>query len=477
MKSVAVIGAGFAGLSAALEIARAGMRVTVVDALPSAGGRAQRLEFGGYRFDAGPTLLVMTDVLRSTLGNDAFERLGLRRLSPGYRVFWPDGERFDMSSNLAEFLEQTARFEGPLRNAQAVRYLARVHDLYVRSRTNILDVDHTVGSFVRTLLAPGRFSPWAAGGLRTFVHRSFASRRVVDALTFQPLYLGTSPRRAPALYAMLAVEEVIGGIWYCPGGTGAVVDALVRQCEAAGVRFSFGRLVGEIGVSGNRARSVVCSDGTIDVDGVVVTADRETALTTLFAQPRPVRSPRYGHSAMVWYLGVRQPLALPHHSVMLPADPWAEYERLDNGSVPNEPLIYACNPAVDDAAVAPPGHSALLVLAPVPNVRALPKFDEAALFDRVVSQLERHAGPFRSEIELVRARGPREFQADLRLTDGAAFGPDHTLDQMGAFRPPIRHARYDNVVFAGSGTHPGSGVPMVVLSGRMAARRLAGVLT
>ncbi|HXM07025.1 MAG TPA: FAD-dependent oxidoreductase, partial [Candidatus Acidoferrum sp.] len=230
MKSVAVIGAGFAGLSAALELARRGVRVTVIDALASAGGRAQRLEFEGYRFDAGPTLLVMTDVLRSTLGDDAFERLELRRLSPGYRVFWPDGERFDMSSNLAEFLEQTARFEGALHNAEAVRYLTRVHDLYVRSRANILDVDHTVGSFVRTLLAPGRFSAWAVGGLRAFVRRSFRSSRVVDALTFQSLYLGTSPRRAPALYAMLAVEEVIGGVWYCAGGTAAVVDALVREC-------------------------------------------------------------------------------------------------------------------------------------------------------------------------------------------------------------------------------------------------------
>jgi phytoene desaturase len=476
VKSVAVIGAGFAGLSAALELARRGVRATVIDALPSAGGRAQRLEFEGYRFDAGPTLLVMTDVLRTTLGNDAFERLELRRLSPGYRVFWPDGEHFDMSSNLAEFLEQTTRFEGTLRNAEAVRYLARVHDLYLRSRANILDVDHTVGSFVRTLLAPGRFSPWAAGRLRAFVRRSFASPRVVDALTFQPLYLGTSPRRAPALYSMLAVEEVVGGIWYCPGGTAAVVDALVSRCEAAGVRFSFGREVEEIRVSGGRARTLICPDARIDVDGVVVTADRETAMTTLFARKRPARSPRYGHSAMVWYVGLRKRLELPHHSVMLPSDPWREYERLDSACIPNEPLVYACNAAVDDASIAPPGHSALLLLAPVPNTRALPAFEETALFDKVISRLERHAGPIRPEIALVRARGPREFRSDLRLTHGAAFGPDHTLDQMGAFRPPIRHARYDNVVFAGSGTHPGSGVPMVMLSGRMAATRLAGAL-
>ncbi len=473
MKSVAVVGAGLAGLSAALELARRGAEVTVVEALSTAGGRAQRLQYGAYRFDAGPTLLVMTDVLHGTLGAAGFKRLGLRRLEPGYRVFWPDGERFDLSSDLAKLLTQIARFEGPLHNAPALRYLARVHDLYRRSRTNILDVDHTPGSFVRTLLAPGRFSPWAVGGLRSFAQRHFTSSHVVDALTFQPLYLGTSPLRAPALYAMLAVEEAVGGVWYCAGGTAAVVTALVEACTAAGVRFEFDSVVKEVRTAGRSAQAVVLENRTIEADGVVVTADRETAITSLFGSSRS-RRVRYGHSAMLWYVAVRRPVALPHHSVFLPSDPWRSYAELDAGKIPQEPLVYACNPAVNDAGVAPPGCSALTLLAPVPNALALPEFDEAALFDAVLPALERQAGALRDDIEFVRTRGPREFAGELRLAHGAAFGPDHTLDQMGAFRPSIRHPKFDNVVFAGSGTHPGSGVPMVLLSGRMAARRLMG---
>jgi phytoene desaturase len=390
-------------------------------------------------------------------------------------VLWPDGERLDVSSNLADFLEEVAKFEGPLRNAQTLRYLARVHDLYRRSRSNILDVDHTVGSFVRMLLAPGRFSPWAMGKLRRFARRHFRSSRVVDALTFQPLYLGTSPRRAPALYAMLAVEEIVGGIWYCAGGTAAVIDALVGECRALDVRFQFGRVVREVCVRNGRARAVACDEATIDADGIVVTADREMAATTMFAPVRAARPVRYGHSAMVWYAGVRKPVDLPHHTIVLPVEPWREYERLDAGRLPAEPLVYICNASVNDPSAAPPGHSALLLLAPVPNARALPVFDESAFFDRVLTSVERHAGALRSDIAFVQTRGPREFAHDLRLTQGAAFGPDHTLDQMGAFRPPIR-SRYANVVFAGSGTHPGSGVPMVLLSGRLAARRLSEAL-
>jgi phytoene desaturase len=473
VKSVAVVGAGLAGLSAALELARRGMQVRVVEALSTAGGRAQRLQYGAYRFDAGPTLLVMTDVLRATLGEEGFKRLGLRRLEPGYRVFWPDGECFDLSSDLAELLAQIARFEGPLHNAPALRYIARVHDLYLRSRANILDVDHTPGSFVRTLLSPGQFSPWAVGGLRSFAQRHFTSSHVVDALTFQPLYLGTSPRRAPALYAMLAVEEAVGGVWYCEGGTAAVVDALFEACTEAGVRVEFDSVVKEVRTSGRTAHAVVLENETIEADGVVITADREAALTSMFAPSRS-RSVRYGHSAIVWYVGVRRPVALPHHSVFLPSDPWRSYAQLDAGELPRAPLVYACNPAIDDAGVAPPGCSALTLLAPVPNALALPEFDEAALFDAVLSSIERQAGALRNDIEVVQSRGPREFAHELRLTHGAAFGPDHTLDQMGAFRPSIRHPKFDNVVFAGSGTHPGSGVPMVLLSGRMAARRLMG---
>jgi phytoene desaturase len=329
---------------------------------------------------------------------------------------------------------------------------------------------------VRTLLAPGHFSPWAVGSLRGFVRRSFRSPHVVDALTFQPLYLGTSPRRAPALYAMLGVEEVVGGVWQCPGGTASVVDALLAQCETEGVRFTFGRVVETIGVENERAQTIVCRDATIDVDGVVITADREWATATLLGEGTHKRRPRYGHSAIVWYVGLRKQLDLLHHTVMLPSDPWKAYERLDDGGIPDEPLVYVCNAAVDDATVAPAGHSALLLLAPVPNADALPAFDERALFEKVVSRVEVHAGPIRSEIAVVRSRGPREFRDDLRLTYGAAFGPDHTLDQMGAFRPPIRHPRYRNVTFAGSGTHPGSGVPMVMLSGRMAARHLTEAL-
>ena len=471
MKSVAVVGAGFAGLAAALELARSGVRVTVLEAHAHAGGRAEQLREAGFTFDSGPTLLVMTDALRSALGEEAFASLALRRLEPGYRVTWPGGERFEMHSDIAEFLDEFARFEGTNRRSAALAYLACVHEQYVQARAKILEVDHTPLSFARALLSPGRFAPWSLGKLQPFVRRYVRNPRVQEAMTFQPLYLGMSPLRSPAMYALLAVEEIVGGVWYAPGGTGAVVRALVRECERAGVRFAYGTTVRNIHVNGKAAVTFGGSSAAY-FDGIVVTADREVAMERLFGAPSARRRLRYGHSAMLWYLGVRGSLPLPHHTVMLPQDTRSAYEALDRGALPDDPLVYACNPVVSDAAVAPAGFSALMLLAPVPNARALPQFDERALRERVLARVERETGPIAGRIVYERTRSPRDFASKLHLAHGAAFGPDHALDQMGPFRPAIRHSRFGNVVFAGSGTRPGSGVPMVLISGRLAAQRL-----
>lgn len=473
-----VVGAGFAGLSAALELARAGVRVTVLEAEPVAGGRAQRFTTpDGFAFDLGPTLIVMTDVLRGVLGAQRFAALGLRRLEPGYRVTWPDGAAFDVSSDVATLLANLERFPPAPKPSRTLRFLADVHEHYLEARAKILERDHSPLSFAAALARPGRFRPWAFGSLERFVRRTFAHPRIVDALTFQPLYLGTSPLRAPALYAMLAVEEIVGGVWYAPGGTGAIVDALVAAARAHGVTFAFGERVVEIATERGRARAARTTAQTYDADAVVVTADRESAMRTFVAADRSGRRQRYGHSACVWYLGLDRALDGPHHRVFLPAHSRAAYAQLDAGMLPDEPLVYACNPAVSDPSVAPVNGAALLLLAVVPHRGILPDIDEERYFERVLRVAERGFGPLRDRIVYRRTRGPAAFERELGLPYGAAFGPDHLLDQMGPFRAPIRHRALANLTFAGSGTHPGSGVPMVLLSGRLAARRLLGAAT
>ncbi len=471
VKSALVVGAGFAGLSAALHLARAGVAVEVLEAADRPGGRAQAWSSGGYRFDLGPTLVVMTDLLEEVLGADRFAALELMRLEPGYEVRWPDGERFAVHSDIALSLAEFERME-PGVTPRALDYFARVHGAYRDARKEVLERDRSLLSFAGLLARPGRMRPWIAGSLRRFTERFFHRQRLVEALTFQSLYLGTSPLRAPAIYALLPVVEAIEGVWFAPGGMASIVDAFVEAAQSCGVRFSYERRVERIERRADGSWSASTAERSYEADAVVIAADREPSLALLGAQPPRFRAMRYGHSALCIYLGVRRQVDLPYHSVLLPDDPWRAYTQLDGGSLPDDPLLYAYNPVARDASAAPADGSALLVLAPVPNLTALREAELAAFRTRIFARLEREVGELREFIEVERVRGPAEWASELGLMHGAAFGPDHGLDQMGPFRPPIVDRRFPGLAFAGSGTRPGSGVPMVILSGRLAAEHL-----
>ena len=472
VKSALVVGAGLAGLGAALELARAGLAVDVFEAADRPGGRAQALVSpdGRFRFDMGPTIVTMTDVLRRALGDDAFARLGLRRLEPGYRVLWPDGGHLDMHSDIALWLDEIRRFT-PDRAADALHYLARMQEHLAVSRARILETPCAPSDVARLLLRPGKLRPWALRGLRSTAERSFRHPRLVQAATFQTLYLGLTPSRAPAAYGLLMSSEVVDGIWYAPGGTAAIVAALVGECERHGVAFHYGAPVSQVIVNAGRAQGAVAAGRMRRADAVVVAADREPAARDLLGASGARRTVRYGHSALVYYFGLAAQPALPHHTVLLPDDPWRAYAMLDAGAVPDEPLIYLCNPAVNDPSATPGAVSALV---PVPNRRVLAELDADAIAARVLERLRRHDPAFGNPVLFRAERGPKELERDLGLEAGAAFGPAHDLLQMGPLRPSIAYGGARNLAFAGSGTRPGSGVPMVLISGRLAAAHVLG---
>jgi phytoene desaturase len=470
-RSAVVVGAGLAGIATALELARKGVRVRVLEALDRPGGRAQQWIEQGYRFDLGPTIIVMTDVLRRALGDRAFESLELQRLEPGYTVGWEGGDRLAMHSDIALALQEFARYE-PDGAARILAYLAEVHDAYEQAKEQVLERDHTLWSYLAAILRPGRARAWIISPLRRFVERHLHHPRLVQAMTFQPLYLGSSPLRSPAMHALLGVQEIMGGVWYPRGGTWGIVEALLRECEAHGVEFTYDTRVERIEQTPSGGVRCEFRGSSIEADAMVVSSDREPSLALFNGKAARERSPRYGHSAILWYWGIDSPVDLGHHTILLPDDPWSAYARIDAARLPDSPMLYLCNPVASDPGAAPPGGSALLALAPIPNRSALPDFDAIAFRERVLDRIERHAGPFRDRIVVERVRGPEAFERELGLMHGAAFGPDHTLDQMGPFRPSIAHPTMRNVVFAGAGTRPGSGVPMVLISGRLAAERL-----
>ncbi len=474
MKSAIVVGAGMAGLAAALELARAGLAVNVFEACDRPGGCAQELRSPDdrFRFDMGPTIITMTDVLRRALGDAAFGALSLRRLEPGYRVLWPDGAHFDMHSDISLWLSEIARYRND-GAGDALQYLAMMHEQSVESRSRILEERWTPLTVAKLVGRPGGLRPWVFGNLRRLAQRYFVHPRLVEAATFQTLYLGLTPQRSPAIYGLLMSGEVVGGVWYAPGGTAAIVSALVAECVRLGVAFHFGKPVTKISVEQKRARSVVVHGQTHHADAVIVAADREPALRKLL-DVRGSRRLRYGHSALVFYIGFEGTLEFPHHTVSLPDDPWRSYEQLDRGLVPDDILLYVAHPAASDATAT---AGAITALVPVPNRKALRDIDADAMYGKIIARLEHHYGTLAERVVYRSHRGPRQFEEQLGLAYGAAFGPDHRLRQMGPLRPSIAYRGARNLAFAGSGTQPGSGVPMVLISGRLAAEQVLRSVT
>lgn len=467
MKSAIVVGSGFAGLSAALELARAGVAVTVCEAADRPGGRAQLHESpdGRFRFDMGPTIITMRDTLARTLGKDAMRELELRRLEPGYRVAWSDGESFDMHSDVALWLAEVTRLGGGA--ADALKFLSDGYEMLDGAMAAILENPWTGSSWTRLFTSKPRLKPWAMGSLKAMAARAFSHPKLVEAMTFQTLYLGMTPNRAPAAYSLLAAQEIVDGIWYARGGAAAIVASLARRCEAHGVTFRYATRVTNVVRYGKRARGVETTSGTFAADAVVLACDRDPALRTLLQRPAK-RAVRYGHSALVYYLGFSNPLALPHHTVLLPSDTERLYADLDAGRVPSSLALYACNPFASDDTATP---GALTVLVPIPNLGRV-QADHDAIFVQVLEALETRFGVRANDVRYRYERGPKQFETELGVAFGAAFGPSHDLLQMGPFRPSIDCPGLRNVAFAGSGTRPGSGVPLALISGRLAAARL-----
>ncbi len=439
VKSALVVGAGFAGLSAALHLARAGVAVKLLEAADRPGGRAQAWSSGEYHFDLGPTFVAKPEVFEEALGAERFAALELMRLEPGYEVRWPDGERFAMHSDIALSLAEFERIE-PGVTSHALEYFASVQGAERDARAGIIERDRS---------------------LRRFTERFFHHRRLVEALTFQSLFLGSSPLRAPAIDALLPVVEATEGLWFAPGGMASIVDGFVDAGRALGVAFSYGRRVERIERNGDGAWRAVTTEQSDEADAIVVAIDREPSFALLGVRSPRLGAMRYGHSALCLYLGVRRRIELPYHTIFLPNDPWRAYAQLDGGNLPDEPPIYTYNPVARDASAAPADGSALLVLAPVPNLSALRQEELAAFRKRIFERLEHEVGELREFLEVERVRGPAEWASELGLVHGAAFGPERGPDR-----------RFPRLAFAGSGSHPGSGVPMAVRSGRLAAEHL-----
>jgi phytoene desaturase len=483
-RQVLVIGAGLGGLAAAIRLRHQGYEVTVLERHALPGGRCGLWESEGFRFDTGPTLLLMVEYLHALfrdVGRRTEAYLDLVQLDPNYRVHYADGRTLDVTSRLNAMLQEVERIE-PGAGPGLLRFLAATAALYRVGLDGFVDRNvHHRRDFLSLRNALLLVRGGAMRRLERLVARFFRSEALRHTFSFQSLYLGLSPFEAPAIYGLLPYTEVAGGLWFPRGGMHALPRALARLAAELGVRFRYQTDVVGLEREEGRIAAVRLTDGTrLTADLVLANADLPYVYQTLLGEPHP-RAGRFAYScsAFLMQLGVRRRYpGLPHHTLVVPPDlRGACGDIFGRHQVPAVPPYYICNPSKTDPSLAPPGCENVYVLVPVPSQKPGREIDwsvEGPRLEReMLVRLERFGMPgLRDHLVARRTFTPTDFAGRFSATRGEAFGLAHGLDQVGYLRPHNRHPRYRNLYFVGQSTHPGCGIPMVLISARLVAERM-----
>ncbi len=478
---VIVVGAGLSGLAAALHLAGRGREVTVVERLDVPGGRAGRLDVGGYRLDTGPTVLTMPDIVDETLaavGESVGRRLDLVPLTPAYHARFADGSALAVHSDPGAMVEEVTGFAGAAEARGYLRLRSWLERLYRAEYDRFIaaNLDSPLA-----MLTPHLARLVALGGFSTLdrqVGRFLRDERLRRVFTFQSLYAGVAPQRALAVYGVIAYMDTVAGVFFPRGGVRALPDALAGAAAAAGVRFRYGETVTALERTGARVRAVRTAGGErLACDAVVLTTEPDLAYALLGRAPlRPVPL-RAAPSAVVVHLGAGRRWDTAHHVISFGAA-WRETfrELVATGATMTDPSLLITRPTATDSTLAPAGHDLLSVLAPVPNLRrAGIDWDRRgrAYAAEIVGVAARRVLPGLTDATVLHLLTPADWAA-AGLTAGTPFSYAHTLAQTGPFRPRNFPGHTENVVLAGSGTTPGVGVPTALISGRLAADRVTG---
>lgn len=483
---VVVVGAGLAGLSAALHLAGRGRAVTVVEREPWPGGRAGRLDIDGYRIDTGPTVLTMPDIIDETfaaVGETTSNRLELSPVDPAYRAEFADGSALDVHSDADRMADAIADFAGSGQAAGYRRLRTWLTRLY---RT---EFDGFIGANFDSplsLLTPRLAQLTAIGGFRRWdrmVKRHISDERLQRIFTFQSLYAGVAPRDALAVYAVIAYMDTIAGVVFPRGGVRALPDALAAAATDAGVQFRYGATVTGLEQSGGRVRAVLTEQaGRISCDAIVLTTELPQTYALLGRTPRRAVRLRASPSAVVTHLGCPAVARDTAHHTILFGEAWDQTftDIIRDGRLMTDPSLLVTRPTAGDPALAPEGRDLLYVLAPAPNLeRGTIDWSRAgaAYAEGLVAHVADRLLPgLREDATVLDVVTPADW-ARQGMAAGSPFALAHTFGQTGPFRPANMVRGIDNAVLAGSSTVPGVGVPTTLISGRLAADRITGAAT
>ncbi len=477
-KNVVVIGSGFGGLSMANRLQSMGMQVTLLEKREKVGGRAYQFKEKGYTFDMGPSLITAPEII-----GDVFRAAGRRRedyldlipLDPFYRVYFHDGSYIDYKGDPEEMKAQIARFS----ERDAMRYddfmeaIKPVYDAVITDRLGAQPFDtwKSMIDFTPRALKLKAYLP-----VSTYAKLYFRDFRTQFMFSFHPLFIGGNPFRSPSVYIMIPYLEREQGVWFTKGGMYSLVEAFAKLFIEQGGDIHTNAEVTEIEVQNGHATGVVANGKHYPADLVVSNADVAFTYKNLVAPEhrkkwtdKKLDKMDYTMSCFLLYIGVRKQYPqLEHHTLILAK----RYKDLlkdifDNKVLPEDFSMYLHAPTKSDPEMAPEGCESLYVLVPCANLKGdIDWSTETQPFtDKVMAFLENWGlDGLRENTEVLRIFTPEDFKTELNAFYGNAFGIEPKLSQTAYFRPHNQSEDVPNLYFVGAGTHPGAGVPGVLLS-------------
>ena len=480
--TVNIIGAGPGGLATAMLLAKAGVRVRLLERLPVPGGRTSTITTPeGFRFDLGPTFFLYPRVLEeifSSCGYDLRDEVEMVRLDPQYRLVFGGGGELLATPDIPRMEAEVSRLS-PADAGSFTRFMTATREKFTRFAPFL---EQPFESWM-DLATPDLFKlmpllkPWKSldAELGTF----FSDERIRLAFTFQSKYLGMSPFRCPSLFSILSFLEYEHGVYHPVGGCGAVSTAMARIAQDMGVEIRYEEPVESLEFAGRRITAVHTPCGRYAADATVVNADFARSMTRLVPDrlrrrwsDRKISSRRFSCSTFMLYLGIDGCYDdVAHHNIYLSENYRDNLADIEHRHVlSRDPSMYVQNACITDPSLAPRGMSTLYLLIPVthrhPNVdwrREGARFREVAL-----DQMERVGiRGIRERIRYEKMLTPDDWQDDYEIYRGATFNLSHDLGQMLHMRPHNRFEDVERMYLVGGGTHPGSGLPVIYSSARI----------
>ncbi len=483
-RCVVIIGAGFAGLSAASFMAKAGWKVTVIEKNAMAGGRAMQLKASGFTFDMGPSWYWMPDIFErffEQFGKKISDYYNLKRLDPSYRIYWENAYD-DIPADYKSFKKLFESIEKGS-SKQLDKYLKEAaHKYKIGMQQLVYKPGQSIFEFLDWEVIKNLFRLDIFTSIKKHISKYFTHLKLRQMMEFPILFLGARPENTPALYSLMNYADIKGGTWYPEGGMYSIVKAMKQLAEELGVQFKFDEEVSEIIINKKNARKIITSKYEYVADAVISGADYHFTENNLLQEIQRSYSEKYWNrkilapSCLLYYVGLNKKLEnILHHSLFfdVPFDKHAE-EIYSKPQWPSQPLFYVSASSVTDKDVAPEGCENLVFLIPIAaGLKDDSEEIRTKYFDGILQRFEKHTDQrIKDDIIYKKTFSVSNFARDYNSYKGNAYGLANTLSQTAIFRPSCQSKKVKNLFYTGQFTVPGPGVPPSLISGEVVANQV-----